>query len=211
MDLLRNTIQPYAWGSRRAIAELCGRPTPSEAPEAELWMGAHPSAPSRIVSGTQEQSLIELIASEPGSVLGEPVLSRFGPRLPFLFKVLAAETPLSLQAHPNLEQARAGYAAEEARGVPHDAPERNYKDPNHKPELLCALDEFHALVGFRSVPDTVRLLRKLELERLAPLLALLDAEPNASGLRKFFETLMTSPAEFRGELAAATLSACRSQ
>jgi mannose-6-phosphate isomerase len=174
-------------------------------------MGAHPLAPSRIAAGNEERSLLDLIAAEPEPVLGRRLLSRFGPRLPFLLKVLAAETPLSLQAHPNLEQARAGYAAEEAQGVPLDAPERNYKDPNHKPELLCALDTFHALVGFRAVPDTLRLFAPLALERLAPLLELLEAQPDAGGLRRFFEAVMTSPAEVRSELAAATSSACRAQ
>ena len=116
MDALRNTIQPYAWGSLTALAELAGRPVPSRGPEAELWMGAHPLAPSRITDGGGERSLLDLIAAQPEAVLGARVLGRFGPRLPFLLKVLAAETPLSLQAHPNLEQARAGYAAEEAQG-----------------------------------------------------------------------------------------------
>ncbi len=206
---LRNVIQPYAWGSRTAIAALSGRPAPSAGPEAELWMGAHPSAPSRLVEGSEERSLLELIAAEPEPVLGERLVTRFGPRLPFLLKVLAAETPLSLQAHPNLEQARAGYAAEEAQGVPHDAPHRNYKDPNHKPELICALSAFHALVGFRTVADTVRLLSALKVARLEPMLAQLAAEPDAGGLRGFFETLMASPPEFRGEVSQATQGACR--
>jgi mannose-6-phosphate isomerase len=211
MDALHNVIQPYAWGSRTALAELSGRPSPASQPEAELWMGAHPRAPSRISVGGDERSLLELIARVPEQVLGQRVLARFGPRLPFLLKILAAESPLSLQAHPNLEQARAGYAAEEAQGIPLDAQERNYKDPNHKPELLCALSTFHALVGFRAVDRTLRLFAPLALERLASLLALLAAEPDARGLRKFFEAVMSSPAEVRGELAAATLSACRGQ
>jgi mannose-6-phosphate isomerase len=207
MDALRNTIQPYAWGSHTALAELSGRPAPSPGPEAELWMGAHPLAPSRIADGSSERSLLDLIASRPEAVLGSHVLGRFGPRLPFLLKVLAAETPLSLQAHPNLEQARAGYAAEEARGVPLDAPHRNYKDPNHKPELLCALGTFHALVGFREPRDTVRLFAPLAIEKLAPFLAHLEA----SDLRSFFEALMTAPPALRAELAAATQGACRAQ
>jgi len=206
MDLLINVTQPYAWGSRTAIAQLSGRPQASQ-PEAELWMGAHPRAPSRVVEGNEERSLLDLIAAAPEALLGQRLLSRFGPRLPFLLKVLAAETPLSLQAHPNLEQARAGYASEEARGVPLDAPERNYKDPNHKPELICALEPFHALVGFRAVPETLRLFAPLAIERLAPMLSLLET----ADLQSFFEAVMTSPPELRGELAAATLSACRSR
>ena len=204
MDALRNTIQPYAWGSLTALAELAGRPVPSRGPEAELWMGAHPLAPSRITDGGGERSLLDLIAAQPEAVLGARVLGRFGPRLPFLLKVLAAETPLSLQAHPNLEQARAGYAAEEAQGVPLDAAHRNYKDPNHKPELICALGPFHALVGFREPQATARLFARLALAKLEPFLAFLKA----GDLRGFFQGVMTSPPALRAELAAVTQRGC---
>jgi mannose-6-phosphate isomerase len=210
MDALENVIQPYAWGSRTVLAELCGRPTPSPGPEAELWMGAHPSAPSRVVEDGRERSLLDLIALTPEQVLGSRVVSRFGPRLPFLLKVLAAETPLSLQAHPNLEQARAGYAAEEARGVPRDAPQRNYRDPNHKPELLCALGSFHALVGFRDVRASLRLFAELAVAPLAPFLGPLEAQADAAGLQGFFAAVMTAPAPLRATLAAATLAAALS-
>jgi mannose-6-phosphate isomerase len=122
---LENRIQHYAWGSRTAIATLAGRPAPSPEPEAELWMGAHPSAPSR---GPGGESLLALIERDPSALLG-PSRDRFGARLPFLLKVLAASTPLSLQAHPSPEQARAGYAREEAEGPALSAPNRNYKHP----------------------------------------------------------------------------------
>ena len=119
--------------SATAIPDLLGVP-PTGRPQAELWMGAHPSAPSRLDGAGPGGTLADRIAADPQAELGKAVLAEFGPRLPFLFKVLAAHRPLSLQAHPSLEQARAGYAAEDALGIPLDAPHRSYKDPSHKPK-----------------------------------------------------------------------------
>lgn len=148
MERLVNTVRPYAWGSTTAIPELLGI-APTGEPQAEMWMGAHPGAPSR----TERGSLNELIDADPVRELGERSVEKFGPRLPFLLKVLAAGAPLSLQAHPDLDQARAGHAAEEAAGIPVDAPHRTYKDANHKPELICALTPFDGLCGFRTPPS----------------------------------------------------------
>ncbi|CAM5253960.1 hypothetical protein SCALM49S_08564 [Streptomyces californicus] len=143
MDRLSNTVRPYAWGSTTAIPALLGI-APTGEPQAEMWMGAHPGAPSRLTrttatTGETEIPLTEAIETDPEGELGADTVARFGPRLPFLLKLLAAGAPLSVQVHPNLEQAREGYADEEARGVPIDAPHRTYKDANHKPELICAL------------------------------------------------------------------------
>ena len=156
------TIRDYAWGSTTTIQQLLGLPVDGR-PAAELWFGAHPGAPSAALDSTLE----ELIAADPVGLLGEQVVDEFGPRLPFLLKVLAARTPLSIQVHPTREQAEAGFAAEDARGIAIDAPERNYRDRNHKPELLCALSEFDALCGFRPVAATLRLLDALALDALA--------------------------------------------
>jgi mannose-6-phosphate isomerase len=162
---LDGVIRPYPWGSRTSIPALLGRP-PGGEPAAELWLGAHPDAPARVPAhGT---TLEKLIASDPEGLLGRAVVDRFGPQLPFLLKVLAAETALSIQVHPNLAQARAGFAAEDAQGVPRESPARNYRDANHKPELLCALTEFDALCGFRPVDATLRLLDALGVDALAP-------------------------------------------
>ncbi|KNC19641.1 mannose-6-phosphate isomerase [Arthrobacter sp. RIT-PI-e] len=149
MYLLDNTLRPYAWGSEHAIAELLGR-EPSGGPEAELWVGAHPGSPSQVLLADGSRcGLDELIGSDPEALLGPVVAARFDGRLPFLLKVLAAGSALSLQVHPSLEQAAAGYDAEEAAGVPRDAPHRNYRDRNHKPEMIFALTPFEALCGFR--------------------------------------------------------------
>jgi mannose-6-phosphate isomerase len=134
VSLLRNAVRPYAWGSRTAIATLLGREVPAPHPEAELWMGAHPDDPSMVVGkdGT-ERSLLDVVAEDPTGQLGVSVAKRWDSRLPFLLKILAAEEPLSLQAHPSAEQARAGFAREEAAGIPRDAKNRNYPDPTPKP------------------------------------------------------------------------------
>ncbi|MET4619711.1 mannose-6-phosphate isomerase [Arthrobacter sp. 2762] len=150
MYQIENVLRPYAWGSTTAIAGLLGRPA-SGGPEAEMWIGAHPDSPSTAIHPNGvTQPLDALIASDPTHFLGTDSLAEFGPRLPFLTKILAAEQPLSLQVHPSLEQAREGFARENAAGIPADSSERNYRDDNHKPEMIFALTPFRALCGFRS-------------------------------------------------------------
>jgi len=137
------------------LAALLGEPRPAPRPEAELWMGAHPVAPSEVLEGGRWISLAEWIGSDPEAVLGREVARRFSGELPFLLKVLAAEQPLSLQAHPDAARAASGFERENAAGLPLDAPRRSYRDPNSKPELLCALTPFTAVCGFRLVDDIV--------------------------------------------------------
>jgi len=188
---MQNTIQEYAWGSLTAISELLGRPAPSAVPEAELWMGAHPKAPSLIDCDGGATSLIELIERDPKGVLGEASVKKFGPHLPFLFKVLAAAKPLSIQAHPNQEQARQGFAAENKKKIPLDAADRNYKDENHKPECICALTPFWVMNGFRRVEDICANLSKYCPVSLRQSLKDLSQAPNSNGLKRFFAALMT--------------------
>ncbi|MFI8079946.1 mannose-6-phosphate isomerase, class I [Kitasatospora sp. NPDC086009] len=190
MDRLVNTVRPYAWGSHTALPELLGQ-EPTGEPQAELWMGAHPGAPSRADRGDGLRPLDELIAADPEGELGAATVARFGPALPFLFKVLAAGIPLSIQAHPTLDQARAGYAAENALGVPLDAPHRSYRDANHKPELICALDEFDGLCGFRTPAGAAALMAGLGVPALDPLIALLGAEDEAEALRATLAAILT--------------------
>ncbi len=171
-------------------------------------MGAHPVAPSFVERHGERASLSDLVARAPERELGGDVVRELGPRLPFLLKVLAAAEPLSLQAHPTLEQARAGYEDETQRGVPIDAPHRSYKDPSHKPELLCALTPFDALSGFRRIDETLRLFDVLAVPELEAVLAPLRATRDASGLSQTFRALMTIPAEQRARIVDATLAAC---
>lgn len=209
VQLLRNAVRPYAWGSRRVISELMGRPVPAPHPEAELWMGAHPGDPSRVLGEDgSERTLLEIIEADPVAQLGASCTDRWGGRLPFLLKVLAAEEPLSIQAHPTAAQAREGFAREEAAGIPRGAPERSYPDDTAKPELVCALTEFHVLAGFRAPERTVALLRAIETPALAPYTELLAAEPNPDGLRALFTTWITLPQQSIDELLPDVLKAC---
>ena len=208
MQQLRGTVRSYAWGSRTAIAELTGRPVPTARPEAELWLGAHPASPSSVGVPGVSTSLLDVIEADPQAQLGPGCRTRFGDRLPFLFKVLAAEEPLSLQAHPSAQQAQQGYAAEQRRQIPLDSPERSYRDRHHKPELVCALTRFDALVGFRPIDRTIALLRAMDCPALRHYLDLLAAQPNADGLRALFTTWITLPAAALRALLPTVLAGC---
>jgi mannose-6-phosphate isomerase len=209
MELLDNPVRRYAWGSRTVIAELLGREVPSPHPEAEMWLGAHPGDPSYLVDAAGRRlSLAEEIARDPAGRLGEQSARQWSGRLPFLFKVLAAEEPLSLQAHPDAVDAAAGYAREDAQGIPLDDPRRSYKDPNHKPELVCALTEFHALTGFREPAVTVELLRELDVPQLAGHVELLAGQPDQHGLRALFSTWITLPQSVLDQLVPAVQEGC---
>lgn len=198
MEPLRGRVVDYAWGSRSVIAGLQGRAVPSPGPEAELWLGAHDSNPSTVDRAGGPVSLPELIAADPVAVLGAPVVEHFGPRLPYLLKVLAAEEPLSLQAHPDSARARERFAA----GDP------NYVDGYHKPELLVALGEFEAVCGFRAPGESARLLRGLDVPALAPVVSMLDGPgPAGERLRAAVTALLSWPAEDRAALVDAVAAA----
>jgi mannose-6-phosphate isomerase len=200
--VLDNPIQDYAWGSRTAIAEFLGRPSPSPGPEAELWIGAHPKAPSRIVEPPGLGTLDRAIQNDPVGLLGATVCDRFGNELPFLFKLLAAAEPLSIQAHPNQEQARAGWGRENAEGIPVDAPRRNYRDPNHKPELVCALSAFTVLKGFRALDELARNLQPVAGQELLPDVGRVARERSPAALRALFARMMTLDADERKPVLA---------
>lgn len=205
MQLLRGALRTYAWGSRTAIAEFTGRPVPAAHPEAELWFGAHPGDPAWLETEHGEVSLLDALAADPEGQLGPGSRARFGDVLPFLVKVLAAEEPLSLQAHPSAEQAVEGYLREERLGIPVNSPVRNYRDTSHKPELLVALQPFEALAGFRQAARTAELLRALAIAELDPYIELLNDQSDADGLRALFTTWITAPQPDLDALVAAVL------
>ncbi|WP_327117928.1 mannose-6-phosphate isomerase, class I [Streptomyces sp. NBC_01341] len=211
MDRLSNTVRPYAWGSTTAIPELLGT-APTGEPQAEMWMGAHPGAPSRLNRPTApgERSLTDVIAADPERELGPAAVRAFGPRLPFLLKLLAAGAPLSLQVHPDLAQAQQGYADEERRGVAIDAPHRTYKDANHKPELICALTPFEGLCGFRRPAEAADAIAALGVDSLKPYVDLLRARPEDAALREVLTAILTAdPDEMAGTVAEAAEAAER--
>jgi mannose-6-phosphate isomerase len=208
VDLLEPTVQPYAWGSRTAIAELRGRPAPTAQPEAELWMGAHPSAPSGLDRAAGHTTLDVVIAADPVRELGRSCAERFGGRLPFLLKVLAAQTALSIQVHPSREQAQAGFREENERGLAPGDKARNYVDDWPKPEILCALTRFEVLAGMRTTADAAALLRALRVAELEPLAADLAAADGPGALTQALTRILTWPDEGRAALVAAVTAAC---
>ncbi|QYX79636.1 mannose-6-phosphate isomerase, class I [Streptomyces akebiae] len=203
MDRLDNTVRPYAWGSTTAIPQLLGV-APTGEPQAEMWMGAHPGAPSRTGRGP----LTEVIDAAPERELGIRTVEKFGPRLPFLLKLLAAGAPLSLQVHPDLRQAREGYEDEERRGIPIDAGHRNYKDANHKPELICALTEFDGLCGFREPLRAAELLAALDVDSLKPYVDLLHAHPEEAALREVLTAVLGADPEETAHTVTEAAAAC---
>ena len=185
---LDGVVRRYDWGSTTAIQELLGLEVDGR-PAAELWFGAHPDDPSAAVEyGTTLDAVID---ADPTAALGPATERAFGPRLPFLLKVLAAAKALSIQVHPDLEQARAGFAAEDAAGIERGAAQRNYRDSNHKPELLCALTPFEALCGFRPVEAIRTTLAELDVPELA---FVADALSGPDPLRTAFTALLTHEA-----------------
>ncbi|WP_273352214.1 mannose-6-phosphate isomerase, class I [Corynebacterium resistens] len=190
MEQLHGIIRNYDWGSKTALAQLSGRPVPSIEPEAEMWFGAHPGSPSLLGNSVDPSgantSLLDAIEASPRAALGANVAERYG-RLPFLLKLLAADRALSIQVHPTKQQAEEGFARENAEGVPLDAFHRNYKDDNHKPELLVALTEFRAMAGFRPIKRTLELLDTLGVDPLTTATEALRNDPTSAGLRATLE------------------------
>ena len=140
----------YEWGSTESIQKLTGRDELKGKTAAEMWMGDHPSGPNWIVDGEKHIPFHSLVREEPEKLIGEKGCSKFGKRIPFLFKVLAAEKPLSIQAHPSKKQAEEGFERENILEIPLDDFSRGYKDNNHKPEIILALTDFKMMKGFRN-------------------------------------------------------------
>ncbi|KTR98979.1 mannose-6-phosphate isomerase [Pantoea dispersa] len=188
MQKLNNSLQNYAWGSKTALTELYGIENPQRLPMAELWMGAHPKSPSTVEVNGVTRSLRDVINDDQVATLGAAVAQRFG-ELPFLFKVLCADQPLSIQVHPSKTAAEAGFARENAAGIPLSAAERNYKDANHKPELVYALTPFQAMNGFRELPEIVSLLEPVAGAH--PQIAHFLENASEAALAKLFATLLS--------------------
>ncbi|MDD9207718.1 mannose-6-phosphate isomerase, class I [Georgenia sp. 10Sc9-8] len=211
MRRISGVPRDYAWGSRTAIPGLLGRPA-GRGPLAELWFGAHPSAPAALDTDGEwppprdVAELRSLIACDPTGTLGEDVVSRFGEHLPFLLKLIAPARPLSLQVHPSLDRAQRRFAEEEAAGVPVDAPERSYPDANHKPELVFALSTFEALCGFRAPRRAAELFEDLDAPLARELHDLLRADPSPAGICRAF-TCLLAPADRPGHEAVQEVSA----
>ncbi len=187
--LIKGVVQHYDWGGSSFIPHLLGLTTEGQEPYAEYWLGTHPKGTATVLNGEQGQSLKELIQSEPEKWLGQEVSRNFDRSLPFLFKILDVEKMLSIQVHPTREQAIAGFRKENEMGISLDAPHRNYRDPNRKPEIMVALTPFWLLHGFRSTEDAANLLRQHnELHALAE-------ELERLGMEAFYRKVMASSQE----------------
>lgn len=209
MQKLINSVQNYAWGSKTALTDLYGIANPNNLPMAELWMGAHPKSSSKIEDASgQARSLRDVIDADKAALLGDKVAQRFG-ELPFLFKVLCAEQPLSIQVHPNKQASEIGFAKENAAGIPLDAAERNYKDPNHKPELVFALTPFLAMNAFREFSEIISLLQPVAGANNA--IAHFLENPNAEALSRLFASLLNMQGEEKSHALAVLKAALDSQ
>ncbi|ROS78746.1 mannose-6-phosphate isomerase, class I [Cellulomonas sp. PhB143] len=179
---LDRVLQRYDWGSTTALQQLLGLPVDGE-PLAELWMGAHPQHPSHVAGGAPLDALLRERAQD---AVGRRVLETYGPRLPYLLKLLAAERALSLQVHPQPHRARAGFNRENRDGVAPGAPERSFRDDQHKPEMVVALTRFEGLSGFRRPRRTLQLLDGLPGDLVGRMREALRARPTSAGVRDAF-------------------------
>lgn len=206
MYRLTNVVKHYDWGSMTAIPTFLGAEADGR-PVAEVWMGTHPDGPSRV----RGRSLRDVIDDDPTGAVGPRVSARFGDRLPFLFKVLAASRPLSLQVHPNADQAREGFAREEAAGVDRHAPERSFHDDQHKPEMLYALTRFEGLSGFRQPRRVIELLDGISGPLAAQIRDTLVADPTRTGIQRAFELTVCRRGEVSREEIDETARSCEAR
>ena len=205
---LNNVIQNYGWGSQDAMTRLFGIANPGNKPQAEIWMGAHPGGCSRI----SESGLLlsDVIARDPVGVLGHYTCERFG-GLPYLFKVLAADKPLSVQVHPGRDKAKQGYSRENRTGISLNSENRNYKDDNHKPELVYALTFYKAMNGFRPIEDIVSLFEEARITTLQKEIMALKDMPGKKSLQTFFTRVMNLEGEEKGQAISELHQASNSQ
>ncbi|MCU4675956.1 mannose-6-phosphate isomerase, class I [Catenovulum sp. 2E275] len=193
---IQNYYQHYDWGTFEAIPDLLKIKKPeTNLPLAELWVGAHPKLPSTVIDS--QQGLDQLIAASPQDILGETVAKTAG-SLPYLFKILSAKQALSIQVHPNKSQAEQGFNAERAAGISTDAANCNYKDNNHKPELIYAMTDFVAMAGFKTPAEIATSLAKLELAEFSVWVDKLAVGGEAE-LKDFYTWLLYLP---QGELTS---------
>ncbi len=179
----------YFWGDTKFIPKLLNLKNPGKTPFAELWIGAHKNAPAKTIINGFEINLFDLIHLAGKKILGKKVYKKFGDNLPFLFKLLSSAYPLSIQAHPDKKQAEDGWKRENGKGP-------NYKDNNHKPELISAITDFWALIGFRNTNDIIIQFKKLNIEEFSPALNKLKSETKSKkkeSLKTFYASIMNFP------------------
>ncbi|HAS6071030.1 TPA: mannose-6-phosphate isomerase, class I [Vibrio vulnificus] len=205
---LDNPVKNYEWGSKTAIQSLFGIDNPNGEPQAEIWMGAHPNGCSTVSIDGESVLLSKLIQSNQEGILSKATAEQFG-ELPYLFKVLAAGQALSIQVHPSKEEAEVGFAREEAQGIDRSAAQRNYRDPNHKPELVYALTPYQAMNGFRAFDDILarftHMVCAVHMPTVQALLEVFKANKTSYGLEAFFTGLLSLQGDDKLQSLAALL------
>ncbi|HNV92377.1 MAG TPA: mannose-6-phosphate isomerase, class I [Candidatus Cloacimonas sp.] len=197
--LIKPSLKDYSWGDIKYIQELIGALDMTGKPLAEAWFGAHPQSPSLIITEEGEIPMDKLLETYPESMLGK----NQGNNLPFLFKILAAAQPLSLQVHPDRQTAQYGFQKEEEARIPITDPNRIFKDPNPKPELICALTPFIAMCGFRPYEEIIRNFQILGIDNLWPALSSFQTKPCSKNLQELFNHILTSePSQLETTLSA---------
>ncbi|MDE1326124.1 mannose-6-phosphate isomerase, class I [Vibrio aestuarianus] len=203
--LMNNVIQNYAWGSTTSINQLFDIPNPTKTPQAEIWMGAHPNGCSQVEIDGKSISLLELINQDKSTFLSASTATTFA-ELPYLFKVLAAENALSIQVHPSKQEAEVGFERENKAGIPLNAGHRNYKDPNHKPELVYALTPYQAMNGFRALSEIVARFQALQIDVISDLVEQFELNQTSKGLQDFFTALLSLSGEQKEQAVNALLT-----
>lgn len=207
---LKNTIKNFDWGSLDGIPKYFHIDNSEHKPMAEMWMGIHPSGVSTAINAQGvEEPLDQLINRYPNKILGAKTYQQFK-SLPFLFKILSAKEPLSIQVHPELYKAKAGFARENQLGIPINSPNRNYKDPNHKPELIYAITPFLAMNGFRPIAEILALFNQLSIPIIEQHILTLAANPSELGLKRFFHSLLTLEGAIKQQAISALLTSIKS-
>ncbi|EHZ7343054.1 TPA: mannose-6-phosphate isomerase, class I [Vibrio vulnificus] len=205
---LDNPVKNYEWGSKTAIQSLFGIDNPNGEPQAEIWMGAHPNGCSTVSIDGESVLLSKLIQSNQEGILSKATAEQFG-ELPYLFKVLAAGQALSIQVHPSKEEAEVGFAREEAQGIDRSAAQRNYRDPNHKPELVYALTPYQAMNGFRAFDDILarftHMVGAVHMPTVQALLEVFKDNKTSYGLEAFFTGLLSLQGDDKLQSLAALL------
>ncbi|RZQ33483.1 mannose-6-phosphate isomerase, class I [Vibrio vulnificus] len=205
---LDNPVKNYEWGSKTAIQSLFGIDNPNGEPQAEIWMGAHPNGCSTVSIDGESVLLSKLIQSNQEGILSKATAEQFG-ELPYLFKVLAAGQALSIQVHPSKEEAEVGFAREEVQGIERSAAQRNYRDPNHKPELVYALTPYQAMNGFRAFDDILarftHMVGAVHMPTVQALLEVFKANNTSYGLKAFFTGLLSLQGDDKLQSLAALL------
>ncbi|WED24937.1 mannose-6-phosphate isomerase, class I [Vibrio sp. JC009] len=202
---MQNLIQDYAWGSRTSINALFGIENSDDKPQAEIWMGAHPNGSSKVVDGSESHLLSDFINQDISRILAVKTATQFG-ELPYLFKILAAQSPLSIQVHPSKKQAELGFQREEEAKIPRNDSNRSYKDPNHKPELVYALTEYQAMNGFRVFSEILKLIKQVNVTAITDLVNTFDTSTNEKGLEELFSGLLSLEGEVKENAIAELLA-----